>query len=380
MQTDTVPTATTSDPIGAPPAIVDLDSHMHPTLEMERYMRGGADRPQFTRSPRRHFDVAPEMGWTLKGPRVFGSDDPGERLQVLDLLNIERQLVLPFQIPPGIYDYGNGGLEYLRRHNDCIIDWCSSDRTRLLATAMVGCPTVEWAVDEAERVLALGARAILLPCVRPPAGLSPAAPEWDRLWATMADHGAAVVFHIGTGGSSGPNELPNFVDPMWAATLGLRGAPDSGPDYGERFGPFRAMTVHFPVECYLTAMVLGGVFERHPALRVVVAEMTAGWVKSWVDRLDETADAQHPTVSQVLSHRPSTYVRAAIRVVPFPVEPIGAYLAAGGPSEVYAFGTDFPHIEGGIASYQFYSESLAPHGEDALRCFYHDNAATVFPA
>ena len=49
--------------------------------------------------------------------------------------------------------------------------------------------------------------------------------------------------------------------------------------------------MHFAPENYVAAMVLGGVFERHPHLRFGVIELSASWIGPLAERLDMTQSA-----------------------------------------------------------------------------------------
>ena len=43
-------------------------------------------------------------------------------------------------------------------------------------------------------------------------------------------------------------------------------------------------------EVWLTAMVMGGVFERHPDLTVLISELGIDWLPRLARRLDDTAE------------------------------------------------------------------------------------------
>src|SRR5438093_316854 len=88
------------------------------------------------------------------------------------------------------------------------------------------------------------------------------------------------------------------LEPFYAAAeelempLGIHGAPGIHlPPLGaERFDNYlQVHVVSFPFDMMVgtTALVLGGVFERHPRLRVALLESGVGWVPYFFDRLDE---------------------------------------------------------------------------------------------
>jgi predicted TIM-barrel fold metal-dependent hydrolase len=98
-----------------------------------------------------------------------------------------------------------------------------------------------------------------------PVGLSPAldSEAYEDTWACAAELGMPVVFHEGTGA---------------ARFLGR----SRGRTYLER----HAMSHPFEMMAASMQLMLGGVFERHPRLRVGFFEAGAGWAPYWLERLD----------------------------------------------------------------------------------------------
>jgi len=50
----------------------------------------------------------------------------------------------------------------------------------------------EHAITELDRVLKLGAQAVLMSCAKPPGGVSPAHEDWDPFWARLEAAGVPV--------------------------------------------------------------------------------------------------------------------------------------------------------------------------------------------
>ena len=60
-------------------------------------------------------------------------------------------------------------------------------------------------------------------------------------------------------------------------------------------------------------MVLGGVFERHPELKLVVAESDAGWLPHYMYRMDHAAKMNaEGGIIKGLSKLPSEYIRSNV--------------------------------------------------------------------
>ena len=90
------------------------------------------------------------------------------------------------------------------------------------------------------------------------------------------------------------------------------------------------------------SLILGGVLQRHPRLRVGFMEAGCGWVPYWLERMDEHAENYRFEVPH-LKERPSAYFRRQCfvsfeldeRAVPYVAETVGA--------ETLVFASDFPH-------------------------------------
>ncbi len=180
-----------------------------------------------------------------------------------------------------------------------------------------------------------------------------------------------MLFHVGT-------EFA-FASPRWYAN-----APEFeyGPKSSIEFPiePYRASTIHLANEAFLGAMILGGVLERHPRLRVGVIECGAHWVGPLAEKLDLWA-TQFRGRLDGLSMRPSEYLARNVRVTPFFFEPIDHYVSRHPDLvDVYCFGSDFPHVEGGKESLKGYYDRLAPLGRDVVEKFFVTNGELLLPA
>ncbi|MGH7820918.1 MAG: amidohydrolase family protein [Candidatus Binatia bacterium] len=107
-----------------------------------------------------------------------------------------------------------------------------------------------------------------------------------------------------------------------------------------------------------TTMVLDGLFDRIPELKVVCVEAGCGWAAYLLDRLDEK-HAVFRDVMPKLEHRPSEYLRRNVWYVAEPEErTIAAMCALVGEDRV-CWGPDFPHIDSTLAAPRKIRESVA---------------------
>ncbi len=384
--------------------IVDLDAHLMLYLpEVEEIVRTGpggtpwpdrGGRPTLVEEVRRmiledgldpsglgeailarrkqaHADV-----WNVRLWGAHGAQVAADRVDALDQMGIHRQLVFSQFMEPPLNAACPEGAAAVSRYNDYVLEWAKGFDHRVIPVCLLNTYDVATALAEASRVLSKGAKGLQLSGIQPPGGLSPAAPEWEPLWAMLAEAGVPALLHYGGSGGS-----PTLLHASWySAAWSLRPPPSdpSSDDFHAR--PFFWMTTHLFAEITLTFMVLGGVFERHPGLRFGVIESGASWVAAWCARMDNLAITTSTYLSRQLSLKPSEYVRRQIRVTPFEFEPVGSWIEQSGLDEVYAFSTDYPHLEGGETPIDAFRTSLAPAGDRAVERFFVGNGADLLSA
>ncbi len=310
---------------------------------------------------------------SIKGWGALGAMDPAERSEVLDLTGIARQLVFTtfasslfaFSSDPEVV-YGGADA-----HNRGITEFCSAD-VRLLPVAFVPTNDVERATACLDDAIAMGASAAWIP-YRPMGGVSPGHLDWDPFWQRLADAGVPAVLHVGGGRST------------LSAPFHDNGRPIP-PDHvggGENLRAKDFPAVHHAPEAFLSTMVLDGVFQRVPDLRVGAIELGASWVPGFLRNLDHAAQAfarNEPEI-QKLDDLPSDYVRAHMRFTPFAFEDVGWLIEQAG-QELFLFSTDYPHPEGGRDPIAKFERGLDDRriGDAARKAFYTDNFETLIPA
>jgi predicted TIM-barrel fold metal-dependent hydrolase len=356
--------------------INDLDSHLQvaasqwgdvfgeATAQLARPFLGNVFFDD-TKEPER----TTETVWQTKGTGAPGAATPEGRLATMDVMGIDRQLIFPQIVlaAPAWSDHPSAG-KVLREYNDAVLRWTKAGKGRLRPTALLNLGTIEGAIAEAERVIDGGARAVFIQDGIAPGGYSPAASEVDPLWALLAKANVPVTFHIG--GQQG-----FFGSAAWQDTELLR--PGSFTT-GEPVGPHMLATMHMSPQNYLTCMIFGGVFDRHPALRVGLIELGAMWVGPFVDLLEDRIELSR-RVRSALKRRPKEIFSEQIRVTPFFWEKTARQIERYGMPEIYAFSTDFPHPEGGTDPIGRMGSDIKPLGDEAVEAFFVRNAALLLP-
>jgi len=304
---------------------------------------------------------------TRKNWSALGSFVREDRPRALDLLGFRSQLVFNTFLHPYLNDAEHGDdLDFAyglaRAHNRAMVDFCALD-PRLLAVGYVPLADFGRARAMAEEAIELGCKALLVPSACP-RGHSPSHVGLFPLWEVAEDAGLPIVFHVGGGG--------RLLDPAYFKN-GLPPVPDfhGGAD---NFRSVDYMAIPFPPMQSLATMIVDGVLERFPRLRVGVIEQGAVWLPSWMRQLDSALDAfgRHEERLQKLSLRPSEYVRRQVRATPYPAEPVGWIIEQAG-EEVCLFSSDYPHVEGGRNPIARFEASLGGLSDRARQRFYCDN-------
>ena len=183
--------------------------------------------------------------WSIKGISALGSCDPVDRVDALDKMGINRQLLFPNTVLRELRMPTPAALDACRRYNDYVIDWTQRAADRARAVCQINMSDRDWAMGELRRVIDLGARGVLLPCAEPPAGTSPASPVWDEFWRLLEESDTPALIHIGAGGlASAEDDDPMFPARRWADAPALRAAFPDRPGGEERLGPFFIVVAH----------------------------------------------------------------------------------------------------------------------------------------
>jgi predicted TIM-barrel fold metal-dependent hydrolase len=316
--------------------------------------------------------------WGVKGLAAHGACEPEVRVETMDRMGIARQLAFPNTLGREAQHDTPEARQVLRNYNDYCLEWTRRTGGRSIGVCSLNLRSHEQAMTEARRVVDAGAKALVLGVSSPPGGVSLAHPIWDELWALASDAGVPVTMHIGSAGQfSGAADDPILMPrALWDSPT-LRSAFPDRPGSEERIGPIWTIIAPIPVEILLTSMVMGGVFERFPELRLGIIEFGAQWVGPLAERMDLHADLL-AKVDAALPLKPSEYLTRNVRVTPFWSEPVGRYVERYGMEELYVFSTDFPHVEGGRDPIGKFLASVAPLGDAAVDAFFAENARLLF--
>ncbi|MQY31558.1 amidohydrolase family protein [Nocardia aurantia] len=228
---------------------------------------------------------------------------------------------------------------------------------RILAAPMISLADPAAAVAEVEDVLARGARLVHLRPAPVPGATGPRSlghRAHDPVWARLAEAGVPVAFHLGDSGYL-------RVAAMWG-----------GKDTFEPFGPGdpldKILVDDRAIHDTMASLIVHGVFDRHPALRVASIENGSEWVHRLAKRLHKLAN-QTP---RSFPNDPVEALREHVWVAPYYEEDLVRLAAAIGVERIL-FGSDWPHGEGLARPLSFVDE-LTAFGPNEIRKIMRDNA------
>jgi predicted TIM-barrel fold metal-dependent hydrolase len=215
----------------------------------------------------------------------------------------------------------------LAAYNDWALEFNEQAPNRLAVLPVLPAHAVEPTIAELERVAKQGHRGVIIS----PFEFRCTDPEWERFWDAAEAVGLPVSFHIGRGTSQ------------------VRVAPGSWELAA--FSAVGPMQLDEP----LAMMIYSGVLERHPKLRLVLAESGIGWLPYFVARLDAAGEKHIPKAKDYqLKAKPSEIFRRQVYAT-FEEEPLGPELLPLLGPENFMWASDYPH-----------PDSTFPHSREAI--------------
>ena len=252
-------------------------------------------------------------------------------------------------------------LACVRSYNDWMLgEFQGADPDHLVGLPMLPVDDgMDACIVELERCLKSGARAGFIPGLplRPYHD-----PYYDALFARAAEAGIPLTFHRTFGGK------PTEAD--WDELVGMQ--ITAAGTVNRFFAAVRPFTY----------MAYGGVFERHPKLKIVAAEVNCGWLPFWLQTMEQNFEIRSGMGDSALSkqRRPTEYMGKNLFVtiiddaVGFDLIPKHPWLA-----ETAMWSSDYPHS---VSTWPNSRKVLTTLGADLtseqVEKVAHGNAARVY--
>ena len=283
----------------------------------------------------------------------FRPGKPSERLEDMDRDGVHTHVVYgpPLSLPIPDLELRAA---CLRVYNDWAADFNRRDPNRLVVLALLPSHTPHAATLELERVAALGHRGAIVDFL---AGDDPAFDEsWERFWATANELAMPISFHLGKGMHS------TKVKPgSWTMAAGAAVSP-------------------MQLDEVMTGMILSGLLERYPRVRVVFGEAGLGWVPYLLARLDHEYEKYRDLIRDAkLTMRPRDYFRRQVFLT-YEEDHLGIELLPHIGASNVMWASDYPH---GDSTWPRSREAILESGlgqldETSRRMILWDNAASLY--
>lgn len=210
-------------------------------------------------------------------------------------------------------------------------DWGFNYNDRIFSAPMISLADVDATVKELEYLLKAGTRVVHVRPAPVPGKDGPRSlgdPLHDPVWAMLAEANVPVAFHLGDSGYT-----------RYAAAWG--GNENFEPFVGKPDPLSQLLVADRAIHDTIASLVVHGVFQRHPKLRVASIENGSDWVSILLKRLNKKAN-QTP---EYFPDAPLDVIREHVWVAPYYEEDIRALADLIGANRVL-FGSDWPHGEG----------------------------------
>ena len=193
-----------------------------------------------------------------------GLTDGSKRHQIQDVDGLDPEFLYP-----GFFAmFGFKNTELLvacqKNYNDWLADYTEASSGRLQGLPAIPVQDPRAAADELERVINLGFKGGCIPCTSP-VDRPYFDDVYEPIWSLAEEAHFPLSMHVGCGAYVPPNQrLQKKVD-------GIAGYAAS----------------QNTVQTTIVELMCRGVCERHPTLKIVVAEFNAGWIAHWLYRVDQ---------------------------------------------------------------------------------------------
>jgi predicted TIM-barrel fold metal-dependent hydrolase len=218
---------------------------------------------------------------------VPGSWNPKVRLGIQDEDGICAEMIYASvgMVLCGLADY-----EYqsacFSAYNRWLQTFCGEAPNRLFGLAQTSVSSVDEAIEDFCQAKELGMYGMMM--TGNPQYEDYDHPDYDALWQCAVDLELPICFHILT--IKGHDVKTAFR-----------------PERGHAANGF--VNIIRGVQNIMGLFVFGGVFERFPGLKMVIAEGDAGWLPHYMYRVDHAVERFGAGLDDIISQKPSEYIR-----------------------------------------------------------------------
>jgi predicted TIM-barrel fold metal-dependent hydrolase len=216
-----------------------------------------------------------------------------------------------------------------RAYNDWLAEFCATAPKRLVGVGLIPIDDARSAAEEVRYLKKIGVRTGMLLAARVQTPLWEDA--WEPLWEAGAESGLPIGFHLSGGHRTVVMSGPKAHAP---GNMGVR---------------VSCSTIQMDEP--LAAVIFSGALERHPGLKIVLAETGIGWLPYMLERMDDTyqkfldaPDFWQKAGGLAITMPPSAYFRRQIWAT-FQTDRAGLRLLDTLGEDRVMWASDYPHAD-----------------------------------
>jgi predicted TIM-barrel fold metal-dependent hydrolase len=303
-------------------------------------------------------------GYGFEGSAMHSPGDATERIAWMDRVGVDvaNTICLEGANYASIVDDRALAREAIGTCNTWLADKVDGHQDRLLPLTSIDATDVEWSIAELSRMRARGSRSFLIDTIPAP-GFPPMHERFEPLWSAAEDLGMVAFVHAG--------HNPASFDPAWA----------NHPD-GMVLRQLGASQMSQSAILMINGMVFGGVFDRHPKLTLVIAELGIHWFSGMVEHMDSRGPAIPESAIYMGRYpfelTPTEFVRRNVRVTPLPRAHQSPLRLLDELPECVVFSSDYAHNESNPEPTSHYASLLADVAPDVREAFLGENLAACY--
>jgi predicted TIM-barrel fold metal-dependent hydrolase len=307
------------EPVNGVPSLVAPGSGIQP-FALTGFSAAGRSGEDLTKFIGTGYEAARAGGW-----------DPAERLKDQEIDGLKGEVVYSSL---GMPLFGLEDPELQRAcfaaYNDWVSEFCSYSPDRLFGIALISLEDVMEGARELERCRKKGLRGALI------AGLSPedrpyTSRAYDPFWQAAGELGMPISLHVVSAAKRKHLLTPTAQQ--------IARAEGDAPGIG-MIALYMFLTTD--VQQSLFMIILSGVLDRFPKLKIVSAENDTGWLPHFMFRMDHAYEKLHHRAKLNLETTPGELFRRQVYAT-FQDDPIGPMTYKYFGTDNYMWASDFPH-------------------------------------
>jgi predicted TIM-barrel fold metal-dependent hydrolase len=287
-----------------------------------------------------------------------GSWDPEVRMADQDRDGVAAEVIYP---SVGMVLCNHPDADYKKAcfdaYNLWIAEFSGTHPDRLLGLGQTAMRSPKEGIEDLIRIKKMGLRGVMMSGY--PVQEDYDSPIYDELWEAAIELKMPLSFHI----------LTSRETIKGGAGLAGRGPKLNG-----------FMSIIRGNQDIIGTFILGGVFERHPKLKIICVEADAGWAPHYMYRMDHAFDRHRFWLppGQSLSKMPSEYFRENVYMT-FQDDWVAFKMKDMCNTRRLMWANDFPHSD---STWPWSQELLAKHTqgltETEKNWLLHDNVAKLY--